>query len=146
MRPSIGFVTLAVRDVATSRAFYEALGLVASERSRPELTLFQMNGLVLAIASHAALRGETRRRSAIRRGAGGVTLSHNVRAEHEVGGLLERVRRAGGRVLRPAELAPWGGTTGWFEDPDGHAWEIVFNDRVVLDSKGGLYLDAPEIW
>lgn len=146
MRSSIGFVTLAVRDVAKSRAFYEALGLVASERSRPDLALFQMNGLVLALASHAVMRRERGVGPATRRGTGSVTLSHNVRAAAEVGGLLDRARWAGGRVLRDAGAAPWGGTTGWFADLDGHVWEVVYNERVILDAKGNLYLEPPGVW
>jgi uncharacterized glyoxalase superfamily protein PhnB len=35
--------------------------------------------------------------------------------------------RAGGTLLRPAQDRFWGGYSGYFADPDGHAWEVAFN-------------------
>lgn len=147
LRPAISFVTLIVRDVARSRRFYELLGLVASERSREDLALFQMNGVVLALASRAAMDRELGSASSTMRWpSGGVMLSQNVRSAGEVAGLLARARRAGARVLRRDSSAPWGGVFGWFEDPDGHRWEVVFNERMVLDAKGNAWLEPPGVW
>ena len=41
--------------------------------------------------------------------------------------------KAGARVVCAAKTFRWGGYAGWFADPDGHLWEIVFNPRPFMD-------------
>lgn len=143
MRPSISFVSLPVKDVARSRRFYESLGLVASERSRADFALFQMNGVVLAISTRSAMAKELG--FPIAKG-GGVVLSHNVPIAEEVASTLESARRAGAKVLRKASPASWGGMIGCFADPDGHVWEVVFNPLLPMDAAGNALLDPPGVW
>ena len=143
MRPSISFVSLLVRDVAASRQFYEALGLAASDRSREDFALFQMNGVVLAIATRASVAKELG--IALGRGSG-VLLSHNVQSEEAVVATLEMARRAGAKILRRASPASWGGVIGCFADPDGHVWEVVFNPKLPMDAAGNALLDPPDVW
>jgi len=153
MRHTVSFISLPVADVVRSRRFYEAMGLEAGARSRPEATFFQMNGLVLAVADRTAmsnvlgvaLRGAKSSRANTTR-AEGVVLSHNVRREEEVDELLARAKAAGGRVEKPAGPAPWGGRTGCFADPDGHLWEVVFNDGMPMDAMGNVFLEPPGVW
>ena len=47
---------------------------------------------------------------------------------------------AGGRITRPAQAAFWGGRTGYFEDPDGHLWEVAWNPHFPLGEDGALRL------
>ncbi len=143
MRPSISFISLLVRDVAASRQFYEALGLAASDRSREDFALFQMNGVVLAIATRASVAKELG--IALGRGSG-VLLSHNVQSEEAVVATLEMARRAGAKILCKASPASWGGLIGCFADPDGHVWEAVFNPKLPMDAAGNALLDPPEVW
>lgn len=143
MRPSISFISLLVRDVAASRRFYEALGLVASDRSREDFALYQMNGVVLAIATRASIAKELG--IALGRGSG-VLLSHNVESEEAVAATLVTARRAGAKILRKASPASWGGLIGCFADPDGHVWEVVFNPHLPMDAAGNAILDPPEVW
>jgi predicted lactoylglutathione lyase len=143
MRPSISFVSLPVRDVAISRRFYEALGLVASDRSRDGFALFQMNGVVLALATRTSIVKELGFRPG--RG-GGVILSHNVESTAAVVETLEVARRAGARILRRPAPASWGGLIGCFADPDGHVWEVVFNPGLPMDAAGNALLDPPGVW
>jgi predicted lactoylglutathione lyase len=143
MRASISFVSLLVRDVAISRGFYEALGLVASDRSRDDFALFQMNGVVLAIATRKAIAKELG--FPLGKG-GGVLLSHNVESAGAVAETLETARRAGASILRKAAPASWGGLIGCFADPDGHVWEVVFNPGLPMDASGNALLDPPGVW
>jgi predicted lactoylglutathione lyase len=153
MRHTVSFVSLLVADVVRSRSFYEAMGLEASARSRPEATFFQMNGLVLAVADRSAMstglgvaiRGSRSSSSNTTRAAS-VVLSHNVRREDEVDELLARAKAAGGRIEKPAGTALWGGRTGCFADPDGHLWEVVFNDGMPMDAMGNVFLEPPGVW
>ncbi|HET8948104.1 MAG TPA: VOC family protein [Candidatus Polarisedimenticolia bacterium] len=50
--------------------------------------------------------------------------------------LLARVRARGGRMVRPAAAASWGGEAGVFADPDGHLWEVAWNPRFRLAGSG----------
>jgi uncharacterized glyoxalase superfamily protein PhnB len=34
---------------------------------------------------------------------------------------------AGAVIVKPAQETFWGGYAGYFQDPDGHLWEIVWN-------------------
>lgn len=143
MRSSISFVSLLVADVAKSRRFYEALGLAASERSREDFALFQMNGVVLAIATRSAIAKELG--FPLGRG-GGVLLSHNVECEAAVAETLRMAKRAGAKILRKPSPASWGGLIGCFADPDGHVWEVVFNPGLPMDAAGNALLDPPGVW
>jgi len=38
---------------------------------------------------------------------------------------LDQATRAGGKLVKPAETAQWGGYFGYFSDPDGHLWKVA---------------------
>jgi uncharacterized protein len=61
-----------------------------------------------------------------------VLLSHNVASRDEVGEVLEHARRAGAVIVKPAGETFWGGYAGYFQDPDQHLWEVVWNPHWVL--------------
>jgi len=108
MEQRLSLVTLGVTDLARARAFYEALGWSDGRQPDDEICFFQAGGLVFGLWT--ALGGH---------GAPGIELAHNVRSPAEVGEVLAEAERAGGRVVRPAEVAERGGTTGACSDPDG---------------------------
>lgn len=138
--PHVSFLTLAVADVARARRFYEALGLVADDRSRARYTFFQLNGLILALYGADDLAqmwgdgdpGPTTR----------VAMSHNVTEVARIDAILAAVVSAGGRVCVPRGPTPWGGERAWFEDLDGHRWEVVYNPKLHRDAVGGSWLDS----
>ncbi len=41
--------------------------------------------------------------------------------------MLREAEAAGGRIVKPAQRAFWGGYSGYFADPDGHLWEVAHN-------------------
>jgi catechol 2,3-dioxygenase-like lactoylglutathione lyase family enzyme len=55
-----------------------------------------------------------------KRGFCGVTLAHNVCRAEEVAEVLELARKAGGKIVKPAQDTFWGGHSGYFSDPDGY--------------------------
>ena len=57
----------------------------------------------------------------------GITLAHNVREKHQVNEILQLAARAGGKIEKPAQDTFYGGYAGYFQDPDGHLWEIAWN-------------------
>jgi uncharacterized glyoxalase superfamily protein PhnB len=56
-----------------------------------------------------------------------VTIGHNVRTREEVDEVMREARAAGATIVKVAHDTFWGGYAGYFEDPDGHLWEVVWN-------------------
>jgi len=72
----------------------------------------------------------------------GVSLAINVESESEVERVLGEAETAGGTILKPGERADWGGFSGYFADPDGHTWDVVYNPGFPLGADGSLTLPA----
>jgi len=136
MEPRISFVTLAVRDLPTTRAFYvDRLGWVPELDVPGEVVMVRAGEhLVLSLWDEAHFEAEV---GPIGRGDGvpPFTLAHNVATREEVDAVLDEARRAGADVGDAAER-DWGGYTGYFADPDGVRWEVAYNPgplgRLVL--------------
>jgi uncharacterized glyoxalase superfamily protein PhnB len=45
---------------------------------------------------------------------------------------------AGGTVTKPAQDVFWGGFSGYFADPDGHLWEVVWNPHFSFADDGSV--------
>lgn len=138
MDQRISLITLGVTDPARSRAFYEAMGWTASFQN-DEIVFFQLNGVVLGLFRRESFDADMMRDN---EGSGRVALAYNVRERDEVDPLLEQAVDAGGSLLKAAHQAPWGGYSGYFADPDGHAWEIAWNDQWVIDAAGNVSMGA----
>jgi hypothetical protein len=65
------------------------------------------------------------------RGATEFCLAHNVATRPEVDEVMTQARRAGGAIVKPAHDTFWGGYAGYFQDPDGHLWEVAFNPDLL---------------
>jgi catechol 2,3-dioxygenase-like lactoylglutathione lyase family enzyme len=139
MEQRLSLVTLGVADLARARAFYERLGWRASARGNSGIVFFQLNGFVLALYGRAALAEDAALPDA-GPGFGGITLAYNVRERDEVDIVLAAAEAAGGRVLKPARDAFWGGYSGYFADPDGHPWEVAWNPDFSISPDGTVKL------
>ena len=65
-----------------------------------------------------------------------MTLGHNVYSPLEVDQAMAQAERAGAKIIKPAHTTFYGGYAGYFQDPNGHLWEIVWNpdlDKAELD-------------
>jgi len=134
---NIHLITLGVADMTTSRAYYEALGWVASPMSQDEVTFFQSGGQVLGLYGQSALSHDTGLNTPR---PGGVTLGVNTQSRQEVDDLYQKALEAGATVLMQPEVKPWGGYTGYVADPDGHPWEFSYVEQLVPDENGALTL------
>lgn len=139
MRQTISFITLGVRDLARSRAFYRALGWQESSGSQASVAFFQAGSVAFALFGRESL-AEDAHVSPEGAGFSGVTLAHNVASEAEVMATIDEAVAAGGRQVRAGEKASWGGFRGYFADPDGFLWEVCFNPFFPLDADGFVQL------
>jgi len=64
----------------------------------------------------------------------------SVPSEDVVDETLAAAARAGGRVSKAAQRTDWGGYSGYFEDLDGHVWEVAYNPGFRLLPDGRVQL------
>jgi len=134
----VSLVTLGVRDLGRARAFYEALGWTTGAEPGDDVVFFQAGCMVLALWGRDQLAAD----SGVDDdgGWGGVTLAHNVRSAADVDGVMQEAEAAGAAITRAAAETFWGGYSGAFTDPEGHAWEVAFNPHWSLDEDGSIRL------
>jgi hypothetical protein len=133
MKPRVTVITLGVDDLERSLRFYRdglglpTQGIVGTELEHGAVAFFDLQaGLKLAVWPRSSLAHD----SGIPAGAPSATeftLGHNVSSRGEVHAVMEEARGAGARIVKEAHDTFWGGYAGYFADPDGHLWEVVWN-------------------
>lgn len=126
MEPRISFVTLGFSDLERATRFYEEVLRLPRLQSPPTISFFELGRTWLALYPRDLLAADA---GVATEGSGfaGFALAHNVRSEMEVDQLLGEVAASGGRIVKPAQHADWGGYSGYFADPDGFLWEVAWN-------------------
>lgn len=138
---ALHLVTLGVDDLARAIAFYEAMGL--ERRAGTESVAFFLAGhVVLSLFPRGRLAADATLPEAPPQPFPGLTLACNVGTAEGVSEVIARAQAAGGRVVKPAQKAFWGGTSGYFADPDGHLWEVAHNPFFPFDAEGRLTVPA----
>src|SRR3954469_4205838 len=140
MKPFINVITLAVEDLERSLAFYrdgmglETEGIVGTEFKHGAVVFFNLRGgLMLALWPKPSLLAEAKvvpsPPSAVE-----FTLGHNVASREEVDEVMAQAKQAGATITDPASQRFFGGYSGYFQDPDGHVWEVIWNPDLVLET------------
>ncbi|RIL06787.1 MAG: glyoxalase [Proteobacteria bacterium] len=126
MEPHITLLTLGVDDLERSKRFYrDGLGLPQHE-SPPGVAFFALHGTWLGLFPRSDLAHDAGV-PADRHGFAGFSIAHNVASPDAVDGVLAEAVAAGARLVKAGRHAPWGGYSGYFEDPDGFLWEVAWN-------------------
>ena len=133
MKPRVTILTLGVDDLERATRFYrDGLGLmtegiIGTEFEHGAVTFFDLEGgLKLAVFA----RGDLAHDAGITVGSPSPTefsIGHNVRSTGEVDAVMAEAAKAGATILKPAQKTFWGGYAGYFQDPDGHLWEVMWN-------------------
>ena len=134
-------ITLAVDDLERALAFYrdglglESAGVTATEfvgddeNPAGDIAMFHLDGdLILALYP----RTELAKDAGIPLGApasGEFSIGHLVASREDVDALLAQAEAAGATLTGPPHDRPWGIYSGYFRDPDGHLWEIIWHPR-----------------
>ncbi len=136
----ISIVTLGVADVARSSEFYTALGWQRSTASSPEIVWFRTADSVLGLFGVDDLAADAGIPPVGEPAFRGVTLAINLESTERVDAALRTAVEAGASVVKPPAATEWGGYSGYFEDPDGHLWELAHNPFFPFTEAGQLDL------
>lgn len=138
MKPRISVITLGVDSLERALAFYRdglgwpTKGIVGREFEHGAVVFFDLQPhLKLALFARTSLAHDAGV-AAGAASAGECVLSHNVAARQEVDQVMLQAQAAGARIPQPARDTFWGGYAGYFQDPDGHLWEVAWNPKWPL--------------
>jgi uncharacterized protein len=133
MNPRITLITLGVDDLERAVSFYrdglglKTKGIVGADIDNGAVAFFNLeSGLKLALWPRKSLAADSglplQPPSSTE-----FSLAHNVASPQEVDAVMHQAERAGARLVKPAQPTSYGGHAGYFQDPDGHLWEVAFN-------------------
>lgn len=133
MKPRITVITIGVDNLEKSVKFYRdglgfpTEGIVGQEFEHGAVAFFDLEpGIRLALFSRKNLAHDAQ----IPQTAASpseFTLGHNVSSKEEVERVMKEAEQAGATITLAAHDTFWGGYSGYFQDPDGHLWEVVWN-------------------
>ncbi len=140
MKPRINVITLAVGDLERSVGFYRdglgwpTQGIVGADIENGAVAFFNMaSGLILAVWPQESLARDANLPAGRRNGPTRFSLGYNVNSREEVDTVFAEAAAAGAVVVNPARDRAWGGYSGYFQDPDGHLWEVVWNPELRIE-------------
>ena len=133
MRARLTVITLGVNDLHRALTFYrdglglETPGIVGEEFEHGAVAFFDLNaGMRLALWPRKSISHDADIPQADPSPTD-FTLGHNVASKEEVDEVMAQAEAAGARIVKPARDTFWGGYAGYFQDPDQHLWEVVWN-------------------
>jgi len=146
MKPRIHVITLAVDDLQRALAFYrdglgfDSTGVVGSEfiddRTGAEgaIAIFNLaDGLILNIYPRSELAKDANVPFGQPK-TGEFSIGHAATNRAEVDAILTLAEAAGATLLDKPHDRPWGIYSGYFQDPDGHLWEIMYNPALDVEA------------
>lgn len=137
MKPRVSVITVGVDDLETSLRFYRdglglaTKGIIGEEFEHGAVVFIDLQGgLRLALWPRRSIAHDTgideKTTSPIE-----FTLGHNVVSREEVDTVMDEAAKAGATIVMAAHETFWGGYAGYFQDPDGHVWEVVWNPEWI---------------
>jgi catechol 2,3-dioxygenase-like lactoylglutathione lyase family enzyme len=137
MKPRLSVLTLAVSDLERSLRFYRdglglpTAGIIGREFEHGAVAFFDLAGGVrLALWAQKDLAHDTGL-PVTPISSTSFSLGHNVARREEVDAVMDEARRAGAEIVKTAQDTFYGGYAGYFKDPDGHLWEVVWNPASI---------------
>jgi len=137
MKPRITLITLGVDDLEKSVSFYrDGLGLktdgiVGTEFENGAVAFFDLEkGLKLALWPRKSLAADSGLK-VTPQSPTDFALAHNVSSQSEVDTVMKQAEKAGARIVKAATDTFYGGYAGYFQDPDGHLWEVAWNPNLL---------------
>jgi catechol 2,3-dioxygenase-like lactoylglutathione lyase family enzyme len=139
MKPRITLLTLGVDDLERSVAFYRdglglpTKGIVGREYEHGAVAFFDLqSGLKLALWKRDDLAWDAGIPKTVNSPTD-FSIAHNVSSKAEVDAVMDQARTAGAVIVKAAHDTFYGGYAGYFQDPDGHLWEIAWNPQLQVN-------------
>lgn len=140
MKSRVSVLTLGVDDLERALRFYrEGLGLksegiVGTEFEHGAVAFFPLQrSLILALYPRKEVAWDAQVTQGPKSSTE-FTLGHNVNSKDEVNEVMAQAQQAGARIAKPAGPTFWGGYAGYFQDPDGHLWEVAWNPQLRVEN------------
>ena len=139
VKPRISVLTIGVDNLEESLKFYkvglglQTEGIVGEKFEHGAVVFFDLRGgLRLALFPRKEIAWDAKI-PLDSHSATEFTIGHLVNSKKEVDEVTRQAEEAGGNVVRPAQDTFWGGYAGYFQDPNGHLWEVVWNPQLKID-------------
>ena len=137
MKARVSVLTLGVSDLQKSVSFYrDGLGLptegiIGQEFEHGAVAFFDLaGGLKLAVWSQRDIAHDTGL-PLQPPSSTSFTIAHNVSTMEEVDEVMNTAERAGAEIVKSPVSTFYGGYAGYFRDPDGHLWDVVWNPHLL---------------
>jgi catechol 2,3-dioxygenase-like lactoylglutathione lyase family enzyme len=137
MEQRLTVITLGVKDIDVARDFYSNTLGRTPQNDFGTILFYDLGGYLLALYRHESLAedipvpfdGQLRAYH-------GFTLAYCTNSRAEVDDLFAKLEAKGVTTLKKPQEVFWGGYSGYFRDPDGHALEIAHNPAWRIKRKG----------
>ncbi|HUR88879.1 MAG TPA: VOC family protein [Ramlibacter sp.] len=137
MTPRVTLITLGVDDLQRALAFYrdglgwKTDGIVGEQFDNGAVVFFELaQGLKLALWPRKSLAIDSGLPQSARASTN-FALAHNVSSREEADAVMAEALRAGAKIVKAAQPTFYGGYAGYFQDPDGHLWEVAWNPQML---------------
>lgn len=139
MKQRINVLTIGVNDLEDSLKFYrdgmglKTQGIIGKEFEHGAVVFFDLSdGMKFALYERKNLSWDSGLSLQLN-SATEFTIGHLVNSKQEVDKVMKQAEKAGTKITKPAQKTFWGGYAGYFQDPDGHLWEIAWNPAWRID-------------
>lgn len=138
MDQRVSMIMTGAQDIPKLRAFYEqGLGWKSWGPSSAMSVMYRVGHSVLVFLNDAYLAQERGEPLA----AGSKTsLAVFVNSKEQVDEMYQRALAAGAKKTSGVRSRDGGLYTGYFVDPEGNSWEVVWSPHMPLDANGALTL------
>ena len=133
MKQRINLLTIGVSDLKKAMKFYQdgfgwkTQGIVGTEYENGAVVLFELdNGRMLCLYERKNLALDSKLKLQPK-SATEFSIGYFVNSDKEVDAIMKQAQKAGAKITKSAQKAFWGGYHGYFQDIDGHLWEIGHN-------------------
>lgn len=144
MIPRVTVITLGVSSLEKSTAFYRSVFGIVPNADYEGVVFFELPGTWVTLYPRSKLVEDiSASLSPVPGGFCGMTLAYNARGRAEVQAIFELAVEAGATIAKVPQETFWGGFSGYFADPDGYFWEIVWGPMFDFAADGGLRFRKP---
>ena len=136
MDQRVSMIMTGARDIAKLRAFYEqGLGWTPWRAASATSVMYKVGHSVIVFLPAAYLAAE--RGEAVSEGSK-TSLAVFVDSKAKVDEIFNKAVAAGARSTSGVRDRDGGLYTGYFADPEGTSWEVVWSPHMPLDAEGAL--------